>query len=234
MFRSSRMFRLPENGTGTIVSICAGRGERIATKSPIAIASATSWVTRRLVTSKVLSSSLTSSCIPIRVGSSTAENGSSSRRRAGEGASAWRTPTLRRIPPDSSRGCRSAVSLSPTSDNNRSAWSSLNSSDCMDLERLVPLNNPESPTPRWNRRCRLIFFLTVIHGSKTSSWNTIATGSLPIGAGLHHIDPLEGSLSPATSLKRVDLPQPLGPMTLTVAPWGTIRSTPRSASHALG
>ncbi len=61
--------------------------------------------------------------------------------------------------------------------------------------------------------------------------NQVRTGLAIIGSPLSSTTPLVGLMTPATTLKKVVLPAPLGPIRLMIAPRGISRSTSRTATR---
>ena len=87
------------------------------------------------------------------------------------------------------------------------------------FERSVRAPRVRRGTP-WNTMPRLTFSNTVFHGNRAFSWNTKAM-SRGIGPATFWSKtstvPVVGAISPPTTLSKVDLPQPLGPMVQSAA-----------------
>ena len=149
--------------------------------------------------------------------SSSAPNGSSISSSVGAVASARAIDTRICMPPDSSRGKRSAASASPTpASASRAAASAAARGTCA------------------RSSGRRTFAATRAHGISVGDWNTIARRRAASSAGTassphQRMRPAVGASSPATIRSSVVLPQPEGPSSVTNSPARTARSTGSSA-----
>ena len=138
-----------------------------------------------------------------RVISSSAPKGSSSSSSCGVMASARARETRIFMPPESCRGNCSEAECSPT---NSSSWPAR--AACSAAGR-----------PRSRNGSRM-FCSAVSQGNRVASWkmkacnSRVSSGSRP---AIVSSPPVTG-LSPETRRSRVDLPQPLGPMSVTKSP----------------
>src|SRR5215831_19447898 len=177
-----------------------GPGVMTTTLSASRIASGIECVTKRIVLRRASQMRSSSKPISSRVIASSAPNGSSIKRRLGSGSRARQMATRCCIPPDSSRGSRLSDPPRPLSASSSSArvryrW------------RSRPSMSAENRT----------LSSTVRQGRSTGCWKTIPTSGKGARTRLSRtrtVPPLTG-VSPATSLSRVDLPQPLGPTRVT-------------------
>src|SRR5699024_1044351 len=149
-----------------------------------------------------------------RVSASSAPKGSSSSSTSGLRASARAIEARWAMPPETSRGRRSAACSSPTS---CSRWRT----------RSRPARRPVL-----RGRPRATFWARVRQGSRRGSWKATAMrGSVPVsGVPSRPMVPALGRSRPATRRSRVDLPQPEGPITATISPARSSRSSSRSTS----
>ena len=154
---------------------------------------------------------------------SSAPDGSSASSRRRSPATARAIATRCRSPPDSSSGNRDDRSPRPSPSSARRP-----------AARAFPAPMPSSSSGR------ATFSAAVNPGSRLKSWNTYPTVRRRIRAlSLRDIpdsatpptstSPFVGSSRLPAMVSRVDLPEPLGPITATMAPASTDKSTPRSA-----
>ena len=178
-------------------------------------ASATECVTKKPVKGARLRIASRSSLSRSRVISSSAPKGSSSSRISGATLSARAIETRILIPPESCQGYFSAAPERPTT-------SSIRATHSWRCAGASPRRSKGSST----------FSVTRRHGMRLASWNTknirwrACSGVSPSTV----IEPSLAGESPAIRRRRVDFPQPLGPMKLTNSPRTTSRSMPSSTS----
>ena len=156
-----------------------------------------------------------SSCRCWRVMASTAAKGSSIRSIAGLLASTRATAARWRMPPESWCGYFFSNPVNPTRSTKR----------CVVARR-------SSAGTFFRRRPNSMFASVVFHGSSAYSWNTIPR-SAPGPVTLRFetkISPAVGRSRPATMRRKVDLPQPDGPISETNSCAATLSDTPFSAS----
>ena len=188
-------------------------------RSDSSTASSTSCVTMTAVEPVLATIDINSSCRCARVSASSAPKGSSSSRIFGSIASARAMPTRCFMPPEISSGYFCEAEDKPTSA--RAAW----------VRSASFAFGSLSPKTRSTARCTLP--AQVSHGSSEWFWKTTprsgpgpAISLLPSSSS-----PDVQRSSPATRLRRVDLPQPEWPMRLTNSPRRTVRLMPRNTSE---
>lgn len=170
-----------------------------------------SWVTRMTVIRSLLHSASISPLSFERVMASRAPKGSSRRRISGIRQRARARATRCAMPPESWRGWAFLQDSSPTSSSAR------------------PISFAASLA--FAGKASLRFASTVSQGSSLASWNMKPIrGRSPGSAPAKRTRPESGSSSPATSLRSVDFPQPLGPRIATDSPAPTRRSKDLTAS----
>ena len=135
------------------------------------------------------------------------------------------------MPPDSSFGRDLAKGASPTCSS--SAIGSLVGSSGMATRE--PARNGHGGRP--TSRSSVTFSTTDRHGSSAGVCGTrpkrfAARASSGVASSMRTLPP-SGAISPPMMRRSVDLPQPLGPMTLTNSPAVTERLTSRSATTGL-
>ncbi len=167
------------------------------------------------------------------LGSSAAVCSSSSRMRLGCSEAISRL-TAWRWPPDS-RPMRSASRFSRPSFRIDS-FSRNSSRSVLFSERWKPRF-----APRFQASAMFSSMVSASQVPAIGSWNTRATWSARCQADLAvtswpsmRIEPLSTIRSPLTALRKVDLPAPLLPMTVTNCPVGIVRSSPRSTGFSIG
>ena len=178
-------------------------------------ASATECVTKKPVKGSRLRIASRSSLSRSRVISSSAPKGSSSSRMSGATLSARAIETRIFIPPESCQGYFSAAPARPTT-------SSIRATHSRRCAGSSPRSSNGSSTFSATRR----------HGMRLASWKTknIRSRAFSGATSSTVIDPSLAEVSPAIRRRRVDFPQPLGPMKLTNSPRFTSRSMPSSTS----
>ena len=184
---------------GTRWSPCTRPSRRTSTRSAMASASSTAWVTSKVVGLCSANNLRSSACIEARVSASRAPNGSSRSRTSGRRASALARETRWAWPPDSVSGQRSARSASST---------------CSRAVRAFARVSSQRSRPRTTLRH------TRRQGSSRGSWN--ATLTLPLTVR----EPVMAWSRPANRRSSVDLPEPLRPSRATTWPAAMSRSRP--------
>src|SRR5690606_16699713 len=185
-------------------------------------AAAGSWVTMTTVAPRVSTASRSRPRTPVAAPVSRAPVGSSANTTSGAVTRARATATRCCWPPDSSAGRRRALSASPT---------------CASTSAARPPGTWRRPASRIGSRT---FCSTVSDGSRLNDWKTkprrlrrssVSSFSfMPvISVPPRRTDPADGRSSPAAHCRKVDLPDPDGPMTAVKVPRGRVRSMPARA-----
>lgn len=199
---------------------CSIAPSRITTTwSPTASASVWSWVTSTAVVPVRRTTSRVSARTWPRSPSSRLENGSSSSRTFGRGASARARASRCCSPPESSCGYRPARWPSRTS----SSMAATRSRRSRRGTALRP-NATLRATSRWGNNAWSWKTRPTLRRSGWCQQPPPATVSPAMA-----IRPASGRSSPAMSRRSVDLPQPLGPITATTDPDCTATEMPRTA-----
>src|SRR5439155_11220258 len=158
-----------------------------------------------------------SSHISSRVKASSAAKGSSRSGSAGSWMRARQRLTRWRMPPESSRGCRSSDPASPTVARRATAFS----------RQRARSPARASPFSRRISRGRRRLSSTLRQGRSTGFWNAMPTflRGRTTGSPSTTTAPPDAVTRPEISLSSVDLPQPLGPTNATMAPRATSSDT---------
>src|SRR5882762_1762367 len=155
-----------------------------------------------------------SSIMMVRVWASSAEKGSSMRSTAGSTQRARAMPTRCRIPPESWWGYLASKPSSPVMAIKR--WTRARRS-------AAGMSSSSSP--------KATLASAVRHGKRANSWKTVAvSGWLGRRSPWKKTWPDVGGSKPATTLSKVDLPQPDGPRMATNSSGSTVSPTSSSAA----